>query len=213
MFKRFAVLFLAILAWSQTAQAQTFVAPTGVQSVNSVFPVNGNVTIPTTQFVATCTPSSPCTVANILSTYPCSATWLGYYADANNLYNGTSTSTAGGIDDIIRCRYDATNAIYSWTPQREAFNSTNTTTSGAISIIPLVTAPTVRMTGTLLGGVTITPTTTNAYIGQRVRIVVNNTLGAFLITLTGLVGSNVSLLGGTATTIEYGTTGWFQSGS
>lgn len=151
-------------------------------------------TIPTT-FVT----STPMTVANLISTYPPSATYSGLYARVTDLY--------GSVDDIMRCRYDGTN--YRWVPQREAFSGTTAATSGSVNIVPLVTPPTLVVTGTLLGNISFTPSTTNAYIGQRQRIYMTGILGLFTATITGLLGSNLTLLGNTYKDIEYRSGGWF----
>lgn len=212
MIRRIFLWAILALALAQPVRAQTFVSSTGVQKVNSIGPdVSGNVVVPTTQFVTGFVPGASGTVANLLATVPCNASIYGQYASVSDLYNN---GVAGaGIDDILRCRFDATNSLYKWTPQREAFNGTQASTSGAVTITPLITPPTLRFTGTLLGGLTITPSPTNAYVGQRVKILMNGTLGVFTATLTGLIGSNLTLLGNTTTTIEYGPTGWFQAGN
>ncbi len=59
---------------------------------------------------------------------------------------------------------------------------------------------------------TLTPVATNAYVGQRVRVLMQGTLGVFVATITGLIGSNLTLLGNSSTTLEYGPTGWFSAG-
>lgn len=142
---------------------------------------------------------SATTVANLIANFPPSAPYNGLYARVTDLY--------GSVDDIMRCRWDGTN--YRWVPQREAFSGTTAATSGAVSITPLVTPPTLRATGTLLGNVTFSAVTTNAYIGQRQRIYMQGVLGLFTATITGLIGSNLTLLGNTYKDIEYGPTGWF----
>lgn len=148
------------------------------------------------------TATSPTTVASLISTYPPSSTYLGQYARVSDLY--------GAVDDIMRCRYDGT--AYRWVPQRPAFSGTNAATSGAVTITPLVTPPTLRLTGTLLGSMTITPSSTNAFVGMQQRVVMEGVLGVFTATITGLLGSNLTLLGGNAKIIEYSPTGWFAAG-
>lgn len=74
---------------------------------------------------------------------------------------------------------------------------------------PLVTAPTLRATGTLLGNLSFSMASTNAYIGQRQRIYMQGVLGIFAASITGLIGSNLTLLGNTYKDVEYGPTGWF----
>lgn len=144
---------------------------------------------------------APTTVASLLSTYPPSVTYLGKYARVTDLY--------GTVDDIMRCRFDGTN--YRWVPQRTEMAGNNTTTTGTVTVTPLVTPPTLRLTGNLLGNITITPASTNAYLGQRFRVIMVGTLGLFTSTITGLIGSNLTLLGNGTHDIEFGSTGWFQS--
>lgn len=151
-----------------------------------------------TQFVS----SAPMTVAQLIANYPPSATTLGSYARVTDLY--------GAVDDIMRCRWDG--VAYRWVPQRPSFSAVNTATGGTINIIPLVTAPTLRMSSTLLSNMTFVPSTTNAFVGQQQRIIQEGSLGLFVSTITGLIGSNVSLLGNTTKILEYGPTGWFASG-
>lgn len=146
------------------------------------------------------------TVATLLASYPPSATYQGWYARVSDLFNN---GAAGGVDEILRCRYDGTN--YRWVPQRESFVGTSAQTSGTVTLSPLVTPPTLRLTGTLLGNTTVSPSATNAYLGQRYRVIMNGTLGIFAATITGLLGSNLTLLGNTVKDIEYGPTGWFAS--
>lgn len=142
------------------------------------------------------------TVAGLHSTYPPSISNLGLYARVSDLY--------GVVDDIMRCRYDG--VAYRWVPQRPNFVGTATATGGNVTITPLVTPPTLRLTGTLISNMTITPSTTNAFIGQKQVLSQDNVLGIFTSTITGLIGSNLTLLGNTSRVIEYGPTGWFQSG-
>jgi hypothetical protein len=144
---------------------------------------------------------NPLTFSDLLTNFPPSATYMNLYARVSDLY--------GSVDDIMRCRYDGTN--YRWVPQREAFSGNNTATSGTISLVPIVSPPTLRITSNLTGNLSVVPTTTNAYIGQRFRVVQVGTLGLFTSTITGLIGSNLSLLGNSVKEIEFGPSGWFQS--
>ncbi len=144
---------------------------------------------------------TPISVANLLSNFPAGPSYLGMYARVFDLF--------GAVDDIMRCRFDGVN--YRWVPQRPNFVGTSAATSGTITITPLLTAPTLRLTGNLLGNMTINPVSTNAFIGMQQKIVQEGILGLFTSTITGLIGSNLTLLGNTTKTIEYGPTGWFQS--
>lgn len=147
------------------------------------------------------TAQNPTTVANLISNFPPSATYLGQYARVSDLF--------GAVDDIMRCRFDGT--AYRWVPQRPNFTAVNAATGGNISILPLVTAPTLRLTGGLLSNMTITPSSTNAFVGQKQTVIQEGPLNLLTSTITGLLGSNLTLLGNTARVIEYGPTGWFAS--
>lgn len=156
------------------------------------------------------------TLADLHTNYPPSATYDGMYANINNFYNGVSMSAAGGIKEVARCRYDITNNQYRWMEQRP-FYSINSAVTGAtgvtttVNLMPLVTPPTVRLTGTLLGNLNVTPTATNAYIGQKFKVIQSSVLGLFTTTLTGLVGSNLTLLGNTTQDLEFTTAGWVKA--
>lgn len=148
------------------------------------------------------TATAPTTVANLIASFPPSPTYMGQYARVSDLY--------GAVDDIMRCRFDG--VAYRWIPQRPSFSATSVATSGTVSIVPLVTAPTLRLTATLLGNMSVVPSSTNAFVGQQQRVIMDGVLGLFTTTITGLIGSNLSLLGGGAKLIEYGPTGWFSAG-
>jgi hypothetical protein len=150
------------------------------------------------------------TIADLMTNFPPAVAYKGLYARVNNLYNNVGTATAGGVDDIVRCRFDAANGVYRWVPQREAFNVSITPTGGTTTLTPLVTPPTVRLAGTLVGNLTINPLVTNAYVGQVFQVIQNSTLGLFVTTITGLLGSNVTLLGNTSQLFEYTATGWVK---
>lgn len=151
------------------------------------------------------------TLQQLYTNYPASATYDGMYANISNLYNGVSLSAAGGLKEVVRCRYDIANNTYSWTEQRPNWNVASASTGGTITLIPLVTPPTIRLTGTLLGNLTVTPSTTNAYVGQKFKVIQNSTLGLFATSLTGLIGSNITLLGNTVQEIEYMSNGWAKA--
>jgi hypothetical protein len=142
-------------------------------------------------------------VATLLANFPASATYAGQYARVSDLYSS--------VDEIMRCRFDGTN--YRWVPQREAKTGTTAATSGTVTITPLVTPSTIRATGSLLGNLTFNPLTANAYDGQRHTVIMEGALGLFTSTLTGLLGSNITLAGNNATTIQFSAAnnGWFKS--
>lgn len=143
----------------------------------------------------------PTTVAALHSNFPPGASFLGQYARVSDLF--------GSVDDIMRCRFDGT--AYRWIPQRPNFTGVNTATTGSITVMPLVTPPTLRLTAALLGNMTISASSTNAFVGQKQTIIQEGVLGLFTSTITGLLGSNLTLLGNSARVIEYGPTGWFAS--
>jgi len=141
------------------------------------------------------------TVAQLMANYPPAVGYQGMYARVSDLY--------GSVDDIMRCRFDG--VAYRWVPQRDTFNGSNAATTGTVTITPLITPPTLRLTGTLLGNMTIATNVTNAWIGMRQRVIQVGTIGLFTSTITGLLGSNLTLLGNTVKDIEYGASGWFAS--
>jgi hypothetical protein len=148
------------------------------------------------------TNTSPTTVSALHTNFPPSVTYLGQYARVSDLF--------GSVDDIMRCRWDG--VAYRWVPQRPNFTGVRTETGGNIPILPLITPPTLRLTGNLISNMTITPSSTNAFVGQKQTIIQEGTFTIITSTITGLIGSNLTLLGGgTARVIEYGPTGWFPS--
>lgn len=148
------------------------------------------------------TATAPTTVANLIANFPPAANMMGQYARVSDLY--------GTVDDIMRCRFDG--VAYRWIPQRPSFSGIAANTGGTVPIVPLVTPPTLRLSGTLLGNMSVVPSAVNAYVGQQQRVIMEGTLGLFAASITGLIGSNVSLLGGGSKLIEYSPTGWFAAG-
>lgn len=153
--------------------------------------------ISATQFVD----NNPMTVVQLHTNYPPSASTLGLYGRVTDLY--------GAVDDIMRCRWDGVS--YRWVPQRPNFTGVRADTGGNIPVLPLITPPTLRLTGSLISNMTITPSSTMAFIGQKQTIIQEGPLNLLTSTITGLIGSNLTLLGNTARVIEYGSTGWFAS--
>lgn len=139
------------------------------------------------------------TVAQLLAAYPPSAAFMGMYARVTNLY--------GSVDDILRCRFDG--SAYRWVPQRDSFAGIDTTTTGTIPILPLLTPPVLDLTGTLTGNITPTLSEVNAYVGQSQLIRSRGVLGLFGITIAGLVGGGtLALLAGGDRTLVYTPQGW-----
>ena len=144
--------------------------------------------------------TTPITVARMLADYPASAGNLGKYARVTDLY--------GGVDEILRCRYDG--VAYRWVPQRENFNVGVSATTGVFTIRPLLVAPTIRFTSTLTGNVNAALSPDNAYVGQRQRIIAPTSLGLSTMMVSGLLGAGtVPLLQGGVKDFEYSKDGWF----
>jgi hypothetical protein len=152
------------------------------------------------------------TLADLMANFPASADTVGKYANISNLFNGVSMSAAGGLQEVVRCRYDANANAYRWTPQRPTdYSISLASTGGTINLTPLVTPPTVRFAGTLTGNLTILPVVTNAWVGLRWRTVQASVLGLFVTTVTNLIGSNLTLLGNTQKDIDYTSAGYFST--
>lgn len=142
------------------------------------------------------------TVASLLANFPASAQYRGMYARVSDLWGSVSTA--------MICEYDGTN--YYWRPQRTDYSVVSTQTSGSVSLIPLLTAPVITMQATLLGNVTVTPSTTNVWPGCTFKIFAPSSLGLFSITFTGLIGGITStLLGGATKEVTYTSSGWRSS--
>lgn len=148
------------------------------------------------------------TVAQLLANYPANSTNAGKYAVVSDLYN---MGTANGITEIMRCRFDAVNNAYRWVPQRQEFARDMSSTGGTVTLSPLISPPTLRLMGALVNNMTVTPSATNAWVGMRFRVVQNSVLGLFVTSVTGLIGSNLTLLGNAVRDLEYGPSGWFAS--
>jgi len=141
------------------------------------------------------------TVADLLATFPASSQYRGNYARVSDLW--------GGVQTVMICEGDASG--YYWRPQRTDYApAPMAMTSGTLSLIPLVTAPVVNLTGTLLGTVNVTPSSANVWPGATFTVSSNSILGLFGINLTGLVGGGtVPLLSGGIRTLTYFSgTGW-----
>lgn len=149
------------------------------------------------------------TVADLHSLYPPSATYANMSANVSDLYNN---GVAGkGIQEVLNCRPDLTNGTYKWVPRRSDFNATIASAGGTINLLPLITPPTVILTGSLTSAQSIAPSSVNAFVGMKQRIIQNSTLGVFTSTITGLIGSNVTFLGNSMRDLEYSAAGWFVS--
>lgn len=149
--------------------------------------------------------AAPMTVAALLANYPASASTVGKYARVTDLW--------GSVKTVMVCEGDASG--FYWRPQRTDYAPPPITmTSGALSLIPLVTAPYVNLTGTLTGNVTITPSTQNVWPGATFSVSSNSMIGALLsININGLVGAGtVPLVSGGIRTITYFSgSGWKAS--
>lgn len=122
----------------------------------------------------------------LLTNYPASATYLGQYARINDLW--------GSVRSVMTCEYDG--SLYYWRPQRTDYATQNSATSGTSTLTPLITSPQLVFTGTLLGNLTVTPSTTNAWPGAQFEILMGGVLGLFGINISGLLGGTLPLLAG-----------------
>lgn len=139
------------------------------------------------------------TVAQLLANYPAGVATLGMYGRVNDLW--------GGVRSVMVCEYDGTS--YYWRPQRTDYAVPTSTATGNISLVPLVTAPVLKMTATLTGNVTITPTSTNVWPGAQFRVITPASIPVLLgISLTGIIGGTLPLLAGTEKVMTYTSAGW-----
>lgn len=140
------------------------------------------------------------TRAQLKAQYPAGAAYLGKYARVSDLWTS--------VDEVMRCSYDGVS--YYWRPQRSDYAMDMATASGAMSLIPMQTPPTIKFTATLLGGLTLTPTEDDVWPGCFFDITAPGSLGIFSFTIGGLVGGVTKLLlGGGNTRITYSRgTGW-----
>lgn len=140
-------------------------------------------------------------VADLLANFPAGATYQFRYARVNDLW--------GSVRTIMICERDTSG--YYWRPQRTDYAPPPITmTTGTMTLVPLVTAPIVNLTGTLTGNVNVTPSSTNVWPGATFTVTSNSVLGVFGINFTGLVGGGtVPLLSGGIRTLTYFSgTGW-----
>lgn len=138
---------------------------------------------------------SEMTVAALLRDYPAGADTLFKYARVSDLW--------GSARSIMICERDASG--FYWRPQRTDYAPAPIAMSGGnMTLIPLVSAPVINITGTLLGSINITPSSTNVWPGATFTVSSNSILGLFGINLTGLVGGGtVPLLSGGIRTLTY----------
>lgn len=144
-------------------------------------------------------------VADLLANFPAAAQFRGKYARVNDLW--------GTVQTLMICEGDASG--FYWRPQRTDYAAPPIAmTTGALSLIPLVTAPFVNLTGTLTGNITITPSVQNVWPGASFTVSSNSVIGALLgININGLVGGGtVPLLSGGIRTVTYFSgSGWKAS--
>lgn len=144
------------------------------------------------------------TVAQLLANFPAAAPLRGKYGRVSDLW--------GNVQTVMVCEGDSSG--YYWRPQRQDYAPAPIPmTSGAMSLVPLVTAPIVNLMGTLSGTVTITPSVTNVWPGATFTVTSNSVLGVFGMVIAGLVGGGtVPLLSGGIRTLTYFSgTGWKAS--
>lgn len=128
------------------------------------------------------------TFAQLLANYPPSAQTRGRYAKVTDLYG----SQAGAMV----CGYDSNHTLnggYFWQPVRPDSTNAAPLPSNTAAVITPITMPSfIRFTNAALtANVTHTLSSTNAYPGCRIRMLMPGLLGLFGITLTGTLGSGV----------------------
>lgn len=140
------------------------------------------------------------TVAQLLANYPASASMVFKYARVSDLY--------GSARSVMIC--EASGGSFYWRPQRTDFGASNASTSGTITLTPLVSPPIIFLTGSLLGGMTVTPSSTNAWPGATFQVVSKGALNLFGITINNLIGGGtIPILSGATKTLTYiGGSGW-----
>lgn len=128
------------------------------------------------------------TRAQLKALFPAAAAQLGKLARVSDVWGSVRTS--------MICEADG--ATYYWRPQRTDYAVPMTQTSGALALIPLVTAPSLVFKSTLLGNMTLTPTTNDdVWPGCFFDVQAPGGLGLFTFTIGGLVGGlTTTLLGG-----------------
>lgn len=163
-------------------------------------PFSSSIYIPPTvvegpTFVST----TPMTIAQLVGTYPASATHLGKYARVTDLW--------GSVDEIMRCSSDG--VTYYWRPQRTDYAVTSTATSGTMNLVPLISAPEIALQSTLVGNMTLALSSVNVWPGCQFKVRSPSSIGIFSLQFTGLIGGAVSnILGGSDKTAIYTSAGW-----
>lgn len=146
---------------------------------------------------------APQTVAELITNFPAGVDNVYKYARVTDLYSQASS--------IMVC--EASNGSYYWRPQRADFAAQNAATGGSVTLTPLVTAPIVFLTGSLLGGMTITPSVANVWPGSTFQVISKGALNLFGINIGGLIGGGtVPLLTGNMRTITYIAGAGWQAG-
>jgi hypothetical protein len=134
------------------------------------------------------------TVAQLLANYPASAAMVYKYARVSDLY--------GQARSVMIC--EASAGAFYWRPQRTDFAAANTSTGGALTLTPLVSAPITILTGGLAAMMTITPSAVNVWPGATFTVVANGAFNLLGINIGGLVGSGtVPLLSGSSRVLTY----------
>jgi len=138
------------------------------------------------------------TVANLLANFPPSIAYVGKYARVSDLW--------GSADEVMRCSYDG--STYFWRPQRTDYAVSATQTSGTMTLTPLITAPVVVLTTTLLGTMNLVPAVTNVWPGCTFTVKTPG-IGLNILQFTGLVGGlTKTLLGNSDYSVTYTAAGW-----
>jgi hypothetical protein len=138
-------------------------------------------------------------VASLLTNYPAGAANLYKYARVNDLWGNTNS--------IMIC--EAEGSTYYWRPTRTDYASASSAQSGTVTLTPLVTPPTLYLTGALTSNLTVNMSATNAWPGAQFEVISTGVLNLFGITLGGLIaGGTVPILQGARKLVTYTTSGW-----
>lgn len=195
---------LAFIGWSLIAisplGAQAFTSPTVTPAdLQAAAAQNLAIMAATTpQFVGGS--SAYQTRAQLAASYPCNASNLGKLGNVNDAFGALSTT--------LVCLNDG--LAFNYQPYNEAsFATVVTQTSGAVSLVPLSTAPVIYFSATPTGTMTVTPSTVGAYLGETFHVYAPASLGLGAINLSGVIGGGtVPLAQGSDKILTYTSSGW-----
>lgn len=157
-------------------------------SGGSVFPDLSGLA-KTTDIPQTFVTQSIITVADLMTTYPPSATYRGKYCRVSDMW--------GAVDGVFRCTYNG--RIYYWEPTTQPQLLGNMNLTGSATVQPLSSFPIMELGGSLpsLTTWTITLGTDNICPGlvKEFRPSLTTFLGALNVIGTG-IGSTIALVAG-----------------